>query len=203
MFAPFHPGSGFLHRLSPATKLLALALLSTVFFLVESALAMVVAALGTLALYPLAGLSFGAARTQLHPLALVGTLIVIVQVFVGGVETAVLVGARLVALVLLAGLVTLTTRTSDMVQTLENALRPFAKWGVNPKKTALALSLAVRFIPMMAQIVGDVREAQRVRGLEHNLLALAVPTIIRTLRLADEIADAIEARGFDPQERYP
>ncbi|MCA0407305.1 MAG: energy-coupling factor transporter transmembrane protein EcfT, partial [Proteobacteria bacterium] len=129
-----------------------------------------------------------------------GALIVLVQAFVGGPETALLVGARLVALLLLAGLITLTTRTQDMINTLERALRPLARFGVNPARGALALSLAVRFIPITAQIVADVREAQRVRGLENNILALTVPTIIRALRLTDEVADAIEARGFDPEK---
>ncbi|MCA0406639.1 MAG: energy-coupling factor transporter transmembrane protein EcfT, partial [Proteobacteria bacterium] len=132
-----------------------------------------------------------------------GALIVLVQAFVGGPETALLVGARLVALLLLAGLITLTTRTQDMIATLERMVRPLARIGVNPARTALALSLAVRFVPIMARITSEVREAQRVRGLENNILALAVPTIIRALRLTDEVADAIEARGFDPDKGVP
>ena len=63
---------------------------------------------------------------------------------------------------------------------------------------SLAISLTLRFIPVLAQITRDVREAQRVRGLEGNIVALAIPLVVRTLRISDDIADAIEARGYNP-----
>ena len=40
-----------------------------------------------------------------------------------------------------------------------------------------------------------VREAQRARGLDRHPLALAVPLVLRTLKMADEVAEAIEARS--------
>ncbi|MCA0406551.1 MAG: energy-coupling factor transporter transmembrane protein EcfT, partial [Proteobacteria bacterium] len=111
MFAPFRPGSSWLHRARPATKLLALAAAGTGLFLIESPALMSALAALALALFPLSGLPLQAAAAQLRPVALLGALIVLVQAFVGGPETALLVGARLVALLLLAGLITLTTRT--------------------------------------------------------------------------------------------
>lgn len=203
MFAPFSPGAGWLHRLPPAVKLLALALTGTGLFLLDDPRLMMGVMLAVLSLFPLAGLPLSAALAQVRPVALIGGIIILVQIFVGGPGSALLVGARLIALLLLAGLVTLTTRTTDMIATLEHGLHPLSRVGVNPAKTALALSLAVRFVPMTAQIVGEVREAQRVRALEHNLLALAVPTLVRALKLTDDIADAIEARGFDPDKSEP
>ena len=56
----------------------------------------------------------------------------------------------------------------------------------------------LRFIPVLAQITREVREAQRVRGLENSVTALAIPLFVRTLRMSDDIADAIEARGYRP-----
>lgn len=198
MFAPFVPGKSALHRAAPATKLAVLALAGTgLFFIISPVLMLVLAGL-TLALFPLCRLPLRAARDQLRPVALISLVIVAAQWLLNDFASAMLVGARLVALLLLAGLVSLSTRTSAMIESLECGLRHLAPIGVNPKKAALALSLSVRFIPLMAQIVAEVREAQRVRGLEHNLLALALPTLIRALRLTDDLADAIEARGFDP-----
>jgi hypothetical protein len=69
--------------------------------------------------------------------------------------------------------------------------------GVNPAKVSLALSLALRFIPLLYAQVHDIREAQRVRGLERNFTAIAVPLLVRTLRMANDLTDAIEARGFN------
>lgn len=198
MFVPFQPGQSALHRLSPGAKVVGLALAGTSLFLVQSPLVMALAAAAALALYPLAGLKVSHALDQLRPVALLAALIIAVQAIFDGPASALLVGARLIALLLLAGLVTLTTRTTAMIETLERALRPLAPLGLNPRKGALALSLGVRFVPLVAQVATEVREAQKTRGLEHNILALAVPTLIRALKLTDEIADAIEARGFDP-----
>jgi biotin transport system permease protein len=203
MFAPFHPGTGWLHRLAPLPKLVSLTLAGTALFFVTAPWAMLALAGLALALFPLAGLPPREALAQLRPVLLFGALIVVAQLFLNGVAQALLVGARLVTLLLLAGLVTLTTRTSAMIETLERALRPLAALGLNPRKGALALSLSLRFIPLLAQIVTDVREAQRVRGLEHDLVALAIPTLIRSVKLTDELADAIEARGFDPNFTPP
>ena len=198
MFAPFVPAESALHRAAPATKLALLALAGTALFFITSPVLMLALAGFTLALFPLCHLPLRAARDQLRPVALISLVIVAAQWLLHDFASAMLVGARLVALLLLAGLVSLSTRTSAMIETLERGLRHLAPFGVNTKKAALALSQSVRFIPLMTQIVAEVREAQRVRGLEHNLLALALPTLIRALRLTDDLADAIEARGFDP-----
>jgi biotin transport system permease protein len=60
------------------------------------------------------------------------------------------------------------------------------------------LSLALRFIPLLFEKFQEIREAQRARGLDRNLLALLMPLLIKTLRMAGDLTDAIEARGYDP-----
>ena len=72
----------------------------------------------------------------------------------------------LAMLVLLGMLVSFTTRASDMIETIERGLAPIALVGIDPAKVSLALSLALRFIPLLYEQVQDIREAQRVRGLE-------------------------------------
>jgi biotin transport system permease protein len=72
-------------------------------------------------------------------------------------------------------------------------LRPI---GVNPDKVSLAISLALRFIPVLGRITMDVREAQKARGLERSVIAVALPVAIRAIKMADEISDAIDSRGY-------
>ena len=83
-----------------------------------------------------------------------------------------------------------------LIDGIERGLPFLRPLGVNPAKVSLALSLALRFIPVLAQITQEVREAQRVRGLENSVIALAIPLFVRPLRMSDDIADAIEARGY-------
>ncbi len=50
-------------------------------------------------------------------------------------------------------------------------------------------------MPVLASVAADIREAQAARGLDRSVFALAVPLTLRTLRMADEIAEAIDARS--------
>ncbi|MFQ6691147.1 energy-coupling factor transporter transmembrane protein EcfT, partial [Bordetella pertussis] len=60
---------------------------------------------------------------------------------------------------------------------------------------ALALALALRFIPEIWRNYQEIREAQAARGLGAHPLALLVPLVVRTLKRAEEVAQAIDARG--------
>ncbi|MDV4143489.1 energy-coupling factor transporter transmembrane component T family protein [Shimia sp. FJ5] len=195
----YRPGTSPLHRLSPGPKILVMMAAGTALFLVESLPLVLGALLLTLALYRLAGLTLGDALAQLRPLALIFVIFLALQYWLSGPVLAAFVVLRLAALILLASLVTLTTRASDMIDTITRALALLRPLGVNPAKVGLAISLALRFIPVLGQITTDVREAQKTRGLERSVIATALPVAIRTLKMADDIADAIEARGYDPR----
>ena len=67
-------------------------------------------------------------------------------------------------------------------------------------KVSLAIAMAIRFIPLISGLVHEVREAQRVRGLERSILAVAMPVIVRTLKMGNEIAEALDARSFGTAE---
>ena len=98
---------------------------------------------------------------------------------------------------------TLTTKLSDMIDVLERALRPLRHVGVSPSKAGMMLSMVVRFIPLMMREAREILEAQRARGLDRSALALLVPLLIKTLKMAGDLSDATEARGYDPETVVP
>lgn len=149
-------------------------------------------------LYRLAGIPGSLMLAQLRPLAWILAVLVLVQLALDGWLAGLLVAARLASLVLLAGLVTLTTRSADLIEALQRGLRWLKPFGVNPAKAGLAIALTLRFIPVLAAITAEVREAQRARGLERSLVALTVPVVVRMLKMSDDIAAAIDARSYDP-----
>jgi biotin transport system permease protein len=117
----------------------------------------------------------------------------------GWAEAAVAV-ARFAALILLATLVTLTTRVADMIDLFERVFGVLRPLGVNPAKLALMLALTIRFIPLLAEQVREVRMAQRARGVERSIAALFVPLLVKIFTMADDLAAALEARGYDPAD---
>lgn len=189
-----------IHMLRPGLKLLALVVLSTAIVLVADVRVVLVGLAVTIALYRFARLPLRLCWNQIRPLLPIIAILGIVQFFTTDIFGAVLVVARLSMLVLLASLVSITTRVSDMIDTIRWAMQPLAYLGISPTRIGLTISLALRFIPLIAEQLEEVREVQKTRGLERSFHALFIPLMVRTLKMATEIGDAIEARSFDPDD---
>jgi energy-coupling factor transport system permease protein len=92
-------------------------------------------------------------------------------------------------------------------EALSNAL---LKMGV-PYPFAFVLSASLQFVPVLIRRLGNIRDAQRARGIPIegglslliHLPALAGPLLIQAFKFADELAEAMEARGFGiPGRRF-
>lgn len=196
MIAAYRPGTSTIHRLAAGPKMGALAIVGTALFFVTGLTGTALALTVAITLYFAAGLTLRDVWQVARPLLVVMIILVLAHAWLNGWEAAFAMGMRLAALVLLAGLVTLTTPSSAIMSAIETGLRPLGRLGVDVEKISLALSLALRFLPLIASVGAEVREAQRARGLDGSLVALAVPLLVRTLKMGEDIADAIDARGF-------
>ncbi len=193
----YAPGQSWLHRLPAGAKVGGLLVASLALFLSPSlwlALASVPVALGV---YLSTGASWRRLIADLRGPAVLVAFILLFQILFGQPAEGVLAAARFATLILLAGAVTLATPISEMADLVEWLLEPLRRFGARPEKVGLAIALAIRFVPMIAEEFRHVREAQAARGLGSSLRALVVPLVIRTLKAADELADAIEARGYE------
>jgi biotin transport system permease protein len=147
--------------------------------------------------YLVAGLSLRTVASQLRPLLWIGLVTAAFHVVVSGWERAVVVVGVLVTLVLLAALVTLTTRTTELVDAVVVACRPLRVLRVDPERVGLLIALGIRCVPVVVGLAEDVRDAQRARGLTASPRAFAVPLLVRSLRHADALGEALVARGLD------
>ena len=98
---------------------------------------------------------------------------------------------------LLATLISLTTPTSEIVQALVVLVRPLRRFGIDPDRVGLLLALGIRAVPQVVDLARTIRDAQRARGLTADPRAFAVPLIVRSLRQADLLSDALRSRGID------
>jgi biotin transport system permease protein len=192
----YRPGRSWLHRLPAGVKLLGLAVVMAAVIGVGSPRGIAAAAAGTIALYVSAGLG-RELSAQVRPLRWLVVVLAGFQWLTSGWANAVVVTGRLVLAVALAALVTLTTRVVDLLEVLEWLLGPFRRLGVDPERVALVLALAIRAVPIVAGLAGQVRDAQRARGLAASPRAYAVPLVVRSLRHADALGEALVARGLD------
>ena len=68
---------------------------------------------------------------------------------------------------------------------------------MDPERVGLLIALAIRSVPVVVGLAEQVRDAQRARGLTASPRAFAVPLIVRSLRHADALGDALVARGVE------
>ena len=198
MLSLYVPGRSIVHRLPAGAKLLVLAAGSAMLFVVPGIPVHAVELLAVLVLFQVAGLPWKEVLDQLRPALVFLVPIFLFHVFVSdwvlGLETVL----RILVLLLLAVIVTLTTRLTDMIEVLERIMRPLGMVGINPAKVGMMLSMVIRLIPLMMRQAGEILEAQRARGLDRNAIALLVPLLIKALKMADGLSDAMDARGYDP-----
>lgn len=189
-------GDSVLHRLPAGLKLLVLALAGAFLFMVENLWILGVACALAVILVSMTGARADAVWRQLRGLLWILLALAGFTAWTQGWVSALGVLLRVGAMVGLALAVTLCTRTSDLIAVCERVLMPLQRIGlVNASKVALALALALRFVPEIWRNYQEIREAQAARGLGLHPLALIVPLVVRTLKRAQEVADAIDARS--------
>lgn len=193
----YRPGSSIVHALPAGLKLSALIVAGAASLLIRTP-GQTAAALGTVLVgYLAARIPLREVLRSLRPMLwVIAPLLAFQGLVVGWSRASVIVGV-IVALVLLANLVTFTTLTSDLVDVAVRACRPVRWVGVDPERVGLTLNVAIRAVPLVIELAAQCREAQHARGLSASPRAFAVPLVVGALRRADQLGDALAARGFD------
>ncbi|MGO4566548.1 energy-coupling factor transporter transmembrane protein EcfT [Rhizobium sp. 2YAF20] len=197
MQALYVEGNTWMHRLSPRIKLSALALLGVVLFVTDRSALLTPAAIAGAILYFSAGLSLREALVRLRPVFLVIAFVALFSLLFNPLHVTIVTVLRLTALVLFAATVTATTAIAAFIDEITFLTGPLEKMGlVRAADIGLAVGLVVRFLPEIFDRYQAIREAHEARGLKVRLSTILVPLIILTLRDADSIAAAIDARGI-------
>ncbi len=197
MIGLYHPADSPLHRAPVGLKLAVLLGAMVVLFGVGGPVVVTVALVVTVVAYAVAKIPWRLGLAQLRPVLWVIGVAAGFHLFTSGPQHAAVVAGQLLVAVALAALLTLTTRVSAMLRVFETAARPFRPLGVDPARVALLLALTIRCVPLLINILGTVREARQARGVGRNPLALVTPAVVRALRTADELGEALAARGVD------
>ena len=119
-----------------------------------------------------------------------------IQVWWQGPERAVEIVGQLVVAVLSGNLVMMTTRVSEMVRTISVVATPLRRFGVRRDRVELLLSLTIGCIPRVAHAMRTAREAAQARGVRPRLRVVVPSLVVAIVREADEVGDAMAARGL-------
>ncbi|MGQ4618562.1 CbiQ family ECF transporter T component [Nocardia sp. R7R-8] len=200
MIGLYRPGDSPLHRIPAGVKLVLLlaSIVATTVF-VRTAPQVAAAAVVVAGLFAVARIPWRVAAAHLRPLVWMLVFIAVFQVLITSPARAAVVCGVLVISVALAALFTLTTRVTDLLDVVTRWLGPLRRVGVDPERIGLLLALAIRCVPLLAGIVQEVAAARRARGLQWSMTALVTPVLVRALRTADAMGDALAARGVDDE----
>ncbi len=185
-----------LHRVRAEIKLAALCSFTVLLFALHSPVALVLAATVPVALIATGGAVFARhGLRMLRPLWPFLLVLAIWHAWTDDLAQGLAIGLRLVTAVAAANLVTMTTRLSDMLAVIEALLAPLARFGLPPRRAALAFALVIRFIPVLADRLTQIAEAFTARSRRRPRWRVLVPATLAALDDADHVAEALRARG--------
>lgn len=113
---------------------------------------------------------------------------------------------RIMITVILTSLLTFTTMTTDLNFGFEKVMAPLKIVRVPVEVFAMMLSLILRYIPTLLFEADKIMKAQASRGLDFKesklrekitqIIALLIPIFLISITRAEELSDAMEARGY-------
>lgn len=131
-----------------------------------------------------------------------------IAVYETGLFLALFVLLRLIIIVTLSTMLTITTKPTDLNLGLERVLKPLKIIKVNTEEIAMIIGISLRYIPTLLDEANKIILAQASRGVDFQegklkdkivqIISLLVPMFIISFQRSDELANAMEARSFVP-----
>ena len=216
----YYPTESIIHRLDPRVKLLATLMYLVSLFLFHDFVGFVVVTLFLLVIIKLSRVPFSFMFRAIWVLVVITAVCNLfftqgdntyfawkfIHITDQGVSNTVYFTIRLIYLVVGTSVMTLTTTPNKLTDGLEEGLKPLSKIGVPVHEIAMMMSIAMRFIPILAEEADKIKKAQMARGAnfeEGNIIQRAkamvpilVPLFVSAFRRANDLATAMEARCY-------
>ena len=219
----YYPSNSIVHRIDPRFKLIGTLFYITALFFVNHYVGYGIAALFIFILVKLAKVPVLFLFRGLRAILFIMIFAVIINLFMAPGETVIFtfgflrmtmegvhmagqMALRLVLLITGSSILTLTTSPIQLTDGIEALLRPLKIIKVPAHDIAMMMTIALRFIPTLAEEMGKIMKAQKARGADldtggllkraKSLLPILVPLFVSAFKRADELATAMEARCY-------
>lgn len=227
IFGRYVPTNSIMHKMDPRAKLLLVFIFVCVVFLANNLLTYGLLALFTIGLIAVSNIPFRFLIGGLKPvfLIIIFTFILHIlftkegevlysfgwlKIYEGGLIQGFYISLRFTLLILVTSLLTLTTSPISITDGMEQLLNPLKKWKAPVHELALMMSIALRFIPTLMEETDKIMKAQMARGIDFSsgsikdrvkaVIPLLVPLFVSAFKRAEELATAMEARGYQGGE---
>ncbi|MBQ6321428.1 MAG: energy-coupling factor transporter transmembrane protein EcfT [Lachnospiraceae bacterium] len=218
----YYPADSVIHKLDPRVKLMGTIVFIISLFAFGSISSYIVATLFLVMVICLSKVPFSFMTKGLKAIFMLMMITVLFNLFLTpgdtlvsvwklritrqGVKTASYMAIRLIYLVLGSSVMTLTTTPNDLTDGMEKGLGFLKRFRVPVHEIAMMMSIALRFIPILMEETDKIMKAQKARGADFesgnilqrakSLIPILVPLFISAFRRANDLAMAMEARGY-------
>lgn len=219
------PYNSIIHRLNPLAKIVALIILLVGVFLIKDIYIYLVSTALLFILIKMAKLSIVRMFKSLKIIFFMLIFLTIINIFVistgelivefyslkiysGALYQTLIIFFRLLSMVFLSSILTMTTKPLDLTLGIEQMLTPLKKFGFPAHEVAMMISIALRFIPTLIDETNKIMVAQTSRGVDFQakklkvklkaVVSLLIPLFIACFKRAEDLANAMEARGYNP-----
>ncbi|MBS4179641.1 energy-coupling factor transporter transmembrane component T family protein [Lederbergia citrea] len=223
IFGRYIPGTSILHRLDPRSKLLFVFGFICIVFLANNTYTYGLLLLFVAFIILLSKLNIKFLINGLKPVLYLVIFTFFLQLFFNkegeviyslsfidiheeGLRQGIFISMRFVLLVFVTSLLTLTTTPITLTDGLESIMKPLNKVKFPVHELALMMSISLRFIPTLMDETDKIMKAQMARGVEFTsgpikerikaIVPLLIPLFVSSFKRAEELATAMEARGY-------
>jgi energy-coupling factor transport system permease protein len=223
IFGRYVPAESIIHRMDPRSKLIIIFLFVCIVFIANNAVTYGILVIYTFLMIFLSKVPIRFILIGLMPvLWLVAFTLIIhlfltkqgdliidwgwIKIYEEGIRQGILISMRFFLLILTTSLLTLTTSPIEITDGIEYLLGPLKKVKFPVHELALMMSISLRFIPTLMQETDIIMKAQTARGVEFSsgpikdrvkaIIPLLIPLFISAFKRAEELAVAMEARGY-------
>ena len=218
----FFPGNSVVHRLDPRMKIILVVIYVVLLFVINSAVGYAVIASFTFAVIAMTKIPVKLYFRGLKPLLFIVVFTALLNLFyssgepivqfwifkitLNGIKTAIFMVVRILLLVLGTSILSYTTSPIVLTGGMERLLSPLSKIKVPVQEFSMMMTIALRFIPTLLEETDKIMNAQKARGADFEsgsliqrakaLTPILIPLFVSAFRRADELAVAMECRGY-------
>ena len=224
----YMPLDSVVHKMDPRSKIMIMLFLMVAIFIPAGVLGFVIIGIFILLSLYLSKLNIKYALRTMKPMLWMMAFLLVINLLViktgtplfsikgfiiysDAVNQTLYIVVRLMLMIIITTVLTATTKPLDLTLGIEKLLKPFEKIGVPAHIIAMMISIALRFIPTLIEETQRIMNAQASRGVDLEngsikekimaILSLIVPLFVSAFDRADQLANAMEARGYDPSRK--
>lgn len=221
------PYNTFIHRLDPRAKILAMFGLLVVVFLPIGFIGYTALGIFILGLLLLTKIKISMIYKSLKPMWIMMLFLFIINLFMiqtgfvlftiplvnfpvysDAIFNTLFIVVRLAFMISITTILTVSTKPLELTYGLEYLFTPLKIIKFPAHEISMMISIALRFIPTLLEETQRIMKAQASRGVDLSdgkfkekiigIVSLIIPLFFSSFQRAEDLANAMEARGYDP-----